>query len=122
MVTRAGARGKLRPASKDEIPEGLADKWDVLVKRSAERLKMRRKDIKKAIGSRPFKGLPVSDAELQARWGQIKNNPQALAELFQENARFKKDGTVLVPKELMNTLREQHKKRREGGYDFGEPT
>lgn len=120
MVTRAGARGRYTPAAKKDIPEGLADKWDVLVKESSQRLKKRREDIKKAIGERPYKGLPVSDTELAKRWSQIQHSKQDLVELFQENARFKKDGTVLVPRELIKTIKEQHRRRQEGGFNFGE--
>lgn len=120
MVTRAGARGRYTPASKKDIPEGLADKWDLLVKESSERLKRRRDDIKLAVGERPYKGLPVSENELAKRWAQIQHSPQDLMELFQENARFKKDGTVLVPKELIKAIRKQHKRRQEGGFNFGE--
>ena len=89
----------------------------MLTRIASERLFEGRAKIKEAIGQRPYKGLPVEENELSERWAQIANDQQALVELFQENATFKDDGTILVPKELLKIMHEQNKKRVEGGFE-----
>jgi len=87
------------------------------VKLASERLHRKRKQISEAIGERPYKGLPVREEELTARWAQIRHEGDSLVEVFQSNAKFKPDGRVLVPKALIDGMINQEKKIRESGID-----
>ena len=98
----------------DVIPKNTADKWERLTKLASERLFGKRKQIMVAVGSRPYQGLPVSEAERLSRYSQIRKDPQALLQILQENAKFKPDGRVLVPKALIESMVKMEKKIREG--------
>ena len=104
-----------RQMQDDVIPEGLADKWETMTKVAGERLMDKRKRIMTAVGTRPYKGLPVSEAELLSRYSQVRHDPQALLEVLQENVKFKPNGTVLVPKALIEAMSTMEKKIREEG-------
>ena len=99
------------------IPEGLADKWERMTKVASERLAEKRKRIMAAVGARPYRGLPVSEAELLSRYSQVRHDPQALVEILQENAKFKPDGRVLVPKALVEAMTSMERKIRKEGVD-----
>lgn len=116
MVTRAGNR-KHGIALTKEIPKELADRWDLLVSTTADNLLARRNKLKEAIGARPYKGLPVTEEELGARWSQIRQDVPALVEVLKSNAKYTIDGQVLVPKALVKSMIEQETKRRKGGVD-----
>lgn len=88
------------------VPSGLADRWELLVEEAAKRLKHKRDEIRKTIGPRPYRGLPVNDTELRSRWFEIRKNPEALFDVFSENVRFTKEGKALLPKELVNKIYE----------------
>ncbi len=103
-----------QPKSDDVIPKDTADKWERLTKFASERLFGKRKKVMAAVGNRPYQGLPVSQAELLSRYSQVRKDPQALLQILQENAKFKPDGRVLVPKALIQTMTEMEKKIREG--------
>ncbi len=103
-----------QPKGDDVIPKDTADKWERLTKLASERLFGKRKRIMAAVGSRPYQGLPVSEAELLSRYSQVRHDPAALLEILTENVKFKPDGRTLVPKALMETMRKMEKKIREG--------
>jgi len=103
-----------QPKPDDVIPKNTADKWERLTKLASERLFGKRKKIMAAVGNRPYQGLPVSQAELLSRYSQVRKDSQALLQILQENAKFKPDGRVLVPKALIQTMTEMEKKIREG--------
>jgi len=103
-----------QPKADDVIPKDTADKWERLTKLASERLFGKRKKIMAAVGSRPYQGLPVSEAELLSRYSQVRHDPAALLEILQENAKFKPDGRVLVPKALIQSMKNMEKKIREG--------
>lgn len=119
MVTRAGSRRtpKSEVARLKDIPKDLAGRWELIRDFATDRIFAKRKQIKEAIGDRPYRGLPVDETELQARWAQIRNDTEALSEVFQSNAKFRPDGRVLVPKALIEGMVKQEKKRRDGGDD-----
>lgn len=126
MVTRAGSRGlagrnttagRRGVARAEEVPKDLADKWDLLVDTAAKNLFITRKKLKEAIGSRPYRGLPVTEEELGARWSQIRQDVPALVEVLKSNAKYTVNGQVLVPKALIESIQEQELKRRKGGVD-----
>ncbi|KKL92068.1 hypothetical protein LCGC14_1888400 [marine sediment metagenome] len=100
-----------------EIPTGIAARWELIVKLASERLHRKRKQISEVIGERPYKGLPVREEELDARWAQIRHEGDSLVEVFQSNAKFKPDGRVLVPKALIDGMIKQEKKKKDGGND-----
>ena len=100
-----------------EIPTGVAARWELIVKLASERLHRKRKQIAEVIGERPYRGLPVREEELDARWAQIRQDTDSLVEVFQSNAKFKPDGRVLVPKALIEGMIKGEKKRRDGGND-----
>ena len=103
-----------QPKADDVIPKDTADKWERLTKLASERLFGKRKKIMAAVGNRPYQGLPVSEAELLSRYSQVRHDPAALFEILQENAKFKPDGRVLVPKALIESMKNMEKKIREG--------
>lgn len=98
----------------DVIPQDTADKWEQMTKISSERLFSKRKRIMTAVGTRPYQGLPVSETKLLSRYSQVRHDPQALLQILQENAKFKPDGRVLVPKALIESMKKMEKKIREG--------
>lgn len=99
------------------LPEGLASRWEGMVKFASRRLYDKRKRMLAAIGSRPYKGLPVKEEEILSRFAQIQHDPQALAEVLKQNAMFKEDGRVLVPKDLITKMKEMTQKLRKGGIE-----
>ncbi len=101
--------------SDDLIPEGLADKWERMTSVSSQRLFDKRKRIMTAVGARPYKGLPVSEAELLSRYSQVRRDPKALMEILQENATFKPDGRVLVKRALVEAMVKMEGKVRTEG-------
>ncbi len=103
-----------QPKADDVIPKDTADKWERLTKLASERLFGKRKKIMAAVGNRPYRGLPVSEAELLSRYSQVRHDPEALLQILQENAKFKPDGRVLVPKALIQSMKSMEKKIREG--------
>jgi hypothetical protein len=98
------------------IPNGLADRWELLTKESAKILKNKRDKILTSIGSRPYKGLPVDETELRGRWMQIRKDPNELLNVLAENAKFKNDGRVLLPKKLISKITDYESKLKEGGF------
>ena len=115
--TRAGGRGARSVATRAQIPTDLADRWDLLVKTASENLYQLHQNIGKAIGKRPYQGLPISEKERTSRWAQIVSDPQAIAELLHSNAKYTVDGRVLVPNELLDEMVAQHARRTRGGYE-----
>jgi len=97
------------------IPADLASRWELIVDEAAKRLFERRKQLKAAIGTRPYRGLPVTDDELMRRYATIRHDPEAMTNLLVENAQVEPDGKVLLPKELISTMVEAERKLREGG-------
>ena len=102
---------------KGEIPLGMADKWERMTKLSGQRLLEKRRRIMEAVGTRPYLGMPVSEAELLARYSQIRRDPRAMATVLQENAKFQPDGTVLVPKALIAAMTKMEAKVRQEGVE-----
>ncbi len=111
MVDTVAAK---QPKADDVIPKDTADKWERMTSIASHRLRDKRKDIMVTVGARPYKGLPVSEAELLSRYSQVRHDPAALLEILQENAKFKPDGRVLVPKALIQSMKNMEKKIREG--------
>ena len=114
MVAHTVPAKQPKPKGDDVIPKDTADKWERLTKLASERLFGKRKKIMAAVGNRPYRGLPVSEAELLSRYSQIRNDPEALLEILKENAKFKPDGRVMVPKALIESMKNMEKKIREG--------
>lgn len=98
------------------VPSGLADRWEILTKETGKILKKKRDKILESIGSRPYKGLPVDEKELRGRWMQVRKDPNELLNILAENAKMKSDGRVLLPKKLMNKIREYETSLKEGGF------
>lgn len=99
------------------LSEGLASRWESMVKFASKRLYDKRKQMLAAIGSRPYKGLPVKEEQILSRFAQIQHDPQALAEVLKQNAMFKEDGRVLIPKDLVTKMKEMTQKLRKGGIE-----
>ena len=115
--TRAGGRDARSVATRAQIPTDLADRWELLTKIASENLYRLHQNIGRAIGKRPYQGLPISEKERAGRWAQIVEDPQAIAELLHSNAKYTVDGRVLVPNELLDEMVAQHARRTKGGYD-----
>ena len=101
--------------NEDDIPAGLADKWEKMRDLAAGKMFDKRAKMKEAIGARPYRGLPVKEEDLLSRFSQIWHDQQALSQVLQENATFKPDGRVLLPKALLDAMRIMTKKLRESG-------
>ena len=114
MVAHTVPAKQPKPKGDDVIPKDTADKWERMTQIASERLFGKRKRIMAAVGNRPYKGLPVSEAELLSRYSQVRNDPEALLEILKENAKFKPDGRVMVPKALIESMKNMEKKIREG--------
>ena len=102
------------PIERSDLSSGLASKFESVVDILANSLKEKRKELLTAIGERPYKGFPISLKERQARYKEIRNNPSALMEVFKGNAKFKPDGRVLIPKELIKTIQQMEKSIKTG--------
>ena len=99
------------------VPSDLADRWELIVDLAAKRLFDKRKNVKTAIGARPYRGLPVDENEILGRYSEIRHDPEEMTNLLMENAKIKPDGRVLLPKELIGTMMNAERKLREGGYE-----
>ena len=117
MVAKAKVRGTKKSVQDTAIPPDLASRWETIVAEAAKRIFIKRKAMAKAIGQRPYQGLPVEASERTARWAQIRHDTPALVEVFSANAKFKKDGTVLVPTALIDNMVETETGFRKGGLD-----
>ena len=115
MVTKARIRGKKKGTQDSAIPSDLASRWETIVAEAAKRIFIKRKEMAKAIGQRPYRGLPVETSDLTARWAQIRHDTPALVEVFSGNAKFKEDGKVLVPTALIESITKEEEKFRKGG-------
>lgn len=100
-----------------DVVGGLSERWEKMVNLAAGRLHDKRKRILTAIGSRPYKGLPVKEDEILSRFAQIQHDPQALGEILKQNAVFKASGKVLLPKALLSKMKEMTAKLRKGNID-----
>lgn len=104
--------------AKQEVPKGLADRWEALVDEASKRLFAKRKEIQRAVGDRPYRGLPMGEDEMFARWLQIRRDTESLVELLSQNSIAKPDGHVLVPRKMVEAMVKQEKRARRGGYDL----
>ncbi len=96
------------------VAGGEAEKMERTVSILATGLKVKRDNMLKAIGDRPYKGFPVSKGERLSRYSQIRRDTVSLTQLFKENAKFKADGRVLLPKSLINDIIKMEKTIRVG--------
>ena len=117
MVTKARIKGTKKSVQDTAIPPDLASRWETIVAEAAKRIFIKRKEMAKAIGQRPYQGLPVEASDLTARWAQIRHDTPALVEVFSGNAKFKEDGKVLVPTALITSMIETENGFRRGGLD-----
>ena len=98
-------------------PKDIADRWEYTVSTLAKQLQAKRKQIRTTIGARPYRGVPVDDAELLRRYSQIRHDPVALTAVLKENVKFTADGTALVNKALIKKMAEMEKKLRGEGLN-----
>ena len=117
MVTKARIGGKKKDIQDTATPPDLASRWEMIVSEVTKRIFLKRKAMAKAIGQRPYQGLPVEASDLTARWAQIRHDTPALTEVLSGNATFKKDGKVFVPKALIDSMIKTETSFREGGLD-----
>lgn len=117
MVTKARVRGTKKGTQDSAIPTDLASRWETIVAEAAKRIFIKRKEMAKAIGQRPYRGLPVETSDLTARWAQIRHDTPALVEVFSGNAKFTKSGAVLIPKALIESMVKTETSFRKGGLD-----
>ena len=112
MTTKANLDNK--PLKQPRF-SAMADKFEYVKNTSAERMYERLKAFRAAIGTRPYKGLPVDEKELTARYVQIRNDPVAWKKIIEENAKVKEDGSILLPKKFVSSLQSMEKKLRDKG-------
>ena len=117
MVTKAKIRGTKKSVQDNAIPPDLASRWEMIVSEVTKRIFIKRKAMAKAIGQRPYQGLPVEASDLTARWAQIRHDTPALVEVLSGNAKFKKSGEVLVPLALIESMTKEEEKFRKGGLE-----
>ncbi len=105
-------------ASKDKgskIPADLADRMEMVSNISAQRLFARMKELRKNIGARPWRGLPVSTDELRERYASIRHDKEALSSVIGENSKVNKEGKLLVKRDLVKKFIEFEKPYRDAG-------
>lgn len=105
---------KVNLFNKPQIPTELSGRWEVLVKLAGERLYNKRKKMLEAIGERPYNALPLSDAEIKDRWGQIRRDENALASILAENVKVTEDGKLLIKNEFLKKAIETEAYFRKG--------
>lgn len=107
----AGEKGR------QEMPKfnSFADNAEFVVKTSAKNMFERIKEERKALGTRPYKGLPVDKTELTSRWIQVRRNIPALVDAISKDVVIKPDGRILIRKKLLQSVIETEKIIREGG-------
>jgi hypothetical protein len=101
------------------IPAGLADRWETIVSEASKHAYESRQQMKEAVGFRPYRGMPVDPAELEAQFMQVRSDPQALAELIRQNTTVKPDGNILIRKGFLEGMRSQEQKIRKGSMIDG---
>lgn len=99
---------------KAAVVGGEAERMERTVSILVTRLKEKRKNMLKAVGTRPYQGFPVSKKERLSRYSQIRRDAASLTQLFKENAKFKADGRVLLPKSLLKDIMSMEKTIRVG--------
>lgn len=107
---------KVNLFNKPQIPTELSGRWEVLVKLAGERLYNKRKKMLEAIGERPYNALPLSDAEVKDRWGQIRRDENALATVLAENVKVTEDGRLLIKNEFLKKAIETEAHFRKGEF------
>jgi hypothetical protein len=96
------------------IPSDMAPRWEVIVEESAKRIKAKRDTIKIAIGERPYRGIPTTEAEAETRYLQMRESAKLQTQSLEENVTRSVDGRLLINKEYLNAIRSLEKKIREG--------
>jgi short-subunit dehydrogenase involved in D-alanine esterification of teichoic acids len=117
MATKAGTRHKRTIATRDELPKTLADKWELIVPIVGKKLFDVRATMRQAMGAKPYKNLPVDEAEETKRWNEVRHDADEALRLFEDNVKHKPDGTVLLPKSLVEAIIRQEKARTQRGND-----
>ena len=102
------------PREKAAVAGGEAERMERTVSILVTRLKEKRDAMLQAIGKRPYQGFPVSKNERLSRYSQIRRDTESLTQLFKENAKFKADGRVLLPKSLIKDIMGMEKTIRIG--------
>lgn len=85
-------------------PVAGADRAETIARMLAERLKKTREDVLASIGSRPFKGVPITESERVERYRVMREDPAAWTQLFAENMTQDKDGKPLIRRGLLAEL------------------
>lgn len=62
-------------------------------------------EVRKLVGKRPYRALPVSEKELTNRWLEIRENSDAVYNVLGENMRLSKDGRVLIRRDLIDRVK-----------------
>ena len=107
-------RVKSKVSKPSIVPTELAPRWELIVNESAKRLKAKQDMIKKVIGERPYKGIPIDENELEIRYTQMRDDPDLHKEALKPNLIKTKDGRVLVNKEYIQALINIESKIRKG--------
>ena len=102
---------------RQEMPklESFADNAEFVVKAGAQNAFETINQVSKALGTRPYKGLPVDKAELTTRWIQVRRDVPALVDAIRKDILIKPDGSIKIRKKLLQSIIEAEKTLREGG-------
>ena len=95
--------------------KGFSDNLEFIADSVAHNMFKRAMAVRKTMGVRPYRGIPVAKDEQMRRYLQVRRDSTALGQILGENTRVKDDGTLLLPKELVKRLGEMEGELRKGG-------
>lgn len=98
----------------ETAPAELADRLEQTVKGAAKLMLETSRSLREAAGPRPFLGEEVGSDKALGRYAQIRHDVQGWTKVLRSVAKIKEDGRVLLPKELVKTIKEFETQLREG--------
>lgn len=99
---------------KQEMPISAAEKLEYKRDEVAKALFNRRKELLKAAGDRPYDATPATKDAIRSRLAGMRNDPAAWGEILAKVAKPKEDGRYLLPKKLVEEVKNYERELREG--------
>lgn len=92
----------------------LSEELELVAKEAARAMYENRKKVLNAVGERPFGGENISQADRLARFGGMRNDAVAWAQILPKIARVKEDGRVLINKKALAEIQGLEGELRKG--------
>lgn len=93
----------------------FAARQETIAKESAQRMFNKMKKMREVLGNKTYNGLPVKEEDLMARYIQIRHDKDNMKQLLSANMKQSKNGQILLPKELINSMVNFETRLRKGG-------